>query len=95
MMLEIAVTVVVLTFLWIFNKGIKMYAKGLEDKLKMTVVEDAVERAPELVALGNKLDELGEIPNLDQLLDRAHGKLKPTALPLKPEKKSQANDTVK
>lgn len=95
MMLELTVAIVVLTMLWIFNKGIKAYARSLEDRLKMVVVEEAVERAPELVQLGARLDELGEIPNLDQLLDRAHGKLKPTALPPKPEKKSQANDTVK
>ena len=95
MFMELTVAGVVVFVLWAFNKSIKEHARNLEDKIKMSALEDAIERAPELKEIGIKLDELGEIPNLDQLLDRAHGKLKPTASPSKPEKQSKANDAVK
>lgn len=96
MFIELTIGVVVFVFLWIYNKSIKAYAKGLEDRLKMVVVEDSVERAPQLVALSKTLDELGDIPNLDDLLARANGKLKPTVHQTshKPEVPSKATATV-
>lgn len=76
--MEITVAGVIVFVLWAFNKSIKAHAQNLEDKIKMSALEDALERAPELKEISARLDEIGEIPNLDQLLDRAHGKQKPT-----------------
>lgn len=97
MFLEITVAGVTVFVLWVFSKSIKAHARNLEDKIKTIALEDAVERAPELVRISKELDELGDIPNLDNLLDRAHGKQKPTAKSdntVKVKADSKANQSV-
>lgn len=80
MELSFTAGIIVLILLYVFRKPIKQKAEDVELDMKANSAEAGVDTAKRVIEVKKEVDELGDIPNIDDLLDILHGK-KPNTKP--------------
>lgn len=68
--------IIILALIWVFRNPIKHKAQDVEDDMKVSSVKSGKDRAKELIEINKEIVELGDIPDVDHLLDVVRGKTK-------------------
>lgn len=74
MELSFTAGIVILLLLYWFRKPIKQKSEDLERDMKVSSAESGVDTARRIIAVNAEADALGHIPDIDQVLNKLHGK---------------------
>ncbi len=73
MELSFTAGLIVLTLLYVFRKPIKQKAEDVERDMKVNSAESGIDTAKRVIQVNQEIDDLGDIPNIDDVLKRLNG----------------------
>lgn len=77
-MVEFAMSILILAILWKISPVMTAWFSGVEDDVKVHIAESAVDRVPKIIELNDRLQALGTIPNIDEIIAKSRGSQSPT-----------------
>ena len=72
-MVEFSIGILILAILWKTSPTMTAWFSGVEDDVKVHIAESAVDRVPKIIELNDRLQALGEVPNIDEIIAKSKG----------------------
>jgi len=73
MELSFTAGIIVLLLIYWFRKPIKQKSEDIERDMKVNSAESGVPVAKKIIEINKEVEELGDIPNINDVLDRLNG----------------------